>query len=79
MGHNDHINFDLLDAIELLIDHDLLEEDSDLHRLALTVAEEGLLLPGEAAIYERDMIPILVKLDELRRDDDMRRLAEKDD
>ena len=78
MSVNDFDN-DLYEAIERLIDEGLLDEDSDLHKLAMIVVEEGFLLPEEAAIYQRDIEPLLVQLGDYQRDDYLRHLFEKDD
>jgi hypothetical protein len=79
MGHNDHINWDLHEAIERLIDEGLLEEGSDLHKLAELAADEGFLTPAEAALYQRDIEPLLVKLGDYHERDYQQYLADKDD
>jgi len=79
MGSNDHFDQELYEAIERLVEEGLLDEDSDLHKIAMIVVEEGFLLPEEAAIYQRDIEPLLVQLGDYQRDDYLRHLFEKDD
>jgi cobyric acid synthase len=79
MGWNDHVNFELLDAIDELIDEGLLDADSDLRKLADLVAHEGFLTPAEAALYERDMHPLLEQLEAIHERQDIEYLVSKDD
>jgi hypothetical protein len=63
MGHNDHIDFELLESINDLVDEGLIEEGTPAHGIAQQVIHSGYdsLSPKQIFVYEREVIPALEK------------------
>ncbi len=61
MGHNDHIDFELYDAIEDLVAEGEIEENSKAHGIARQVIHQGYdsLSDAQKWIYDREVIPAL--------------------
>lgn len=61
MGHNDHIDFELYDRIQDLIDEGGLEENSDAHGVARQVIHQGYdsLSPKQRTLYDAVVVPAL--------------------
>ncbi|HEV7339839.1 MAG TPA: hypothetical protein VGO06_27985 [Bosea sp. (in: a-proteobacteria)] len=61
MGHNDHIDFDLHELIQDLIDEGELEENSDAHGVARQVIHQGYdsLSPKQRTLYDAVVVPAL--------------------
>ena len=67
MGGNDHIDFELSDSLQELIDDGYLEEGTAAYGIARLVADAGagILSPKQQRVYDRHVIPALVQM---RRD-----------
>lgn len=63
MGQDNHIDLDLLEAIQDLLDEGYLEENSDAHGVARKVIHEGYesLTPKQRVLYDAVVIPALSK------------------
>jgi hypothetical protein len=63
MGHNDHINFDLHEAIEDLLAEGHIEKPSNEYGVAQQVISqgEGSLTPKQRVVWEQGVIPLLKK------------------
>ncbi|MGE6221077.1 hypothetical protein ACQKCH_14715 [Nubsella zeaxanthinifaciens] len=61
MGHNDHIDFELDEAITDLIEENLLEENSDAHGVSRQVIHSGYnsLSPKQKTLYDNVVVPAL--------------------
>lgn len=63
MGHNDHIDFELHDAIQDLVDEGLLEEGTPAYGIAQQVITQGWnsLSDRQRWVYEKHVEPLLKK------------------
>jgi hypothetical protein len=63
MGHNDHIDFDLYEAIQDLLDEGSIEEASPAYGVAQQVIHNGedSLSPKQQALYRNAVVPALTK------------------
>jgi hypothetical protein len=61
MGHNDHWNEQLIDAIEDLVDEGYIEKPSKEYGVAQQVIHqgEGSLSPAQRVVWEQGLIPAL--------------------
>jgi hypothetical protein len=61
MGHNDHIDFELYDRIQELLDQGYFEEGTMEYGIALFVVDNGVeaLSPKQRVVWEKGIIPIL--------------------
>lgn len=69
MGFNSHIDFELHDAIQDLVDEGLLEEDTPAHGIAKQVVEQGYesLSDKQRRVFDTVVTPALDKrTEELR-------------
>lgn len=66
MGHNDHIDLDLHDAIQDIIDEGYLDEESNAYGVAKQVIGRGYdsLTPKQRTLYDRVVVPALAKRSE---------------
>lgn len=69
MGFNSRIDFELYDAIQDLLDENLIEEKSPEHGIALRVIDLGYdsLSPKQRTLYNAVVVPALEKrVEEIR-------------
>lgn len=69
MGFNDHMDFDLLERIQELLDRGYFEKGTPEHGIALKAAQEGeaSLSPAQLAIWrrvQREILPIPISEEE---------------
>lgn len=78
MGHNDHIDFELLQRIEHFAESGELEPGTKEHGIALFVVDNGVdaLSPKQRTVWDRAIAPILAK--PMNADERMRRALERD-
>lgn len=64
MGWNDHVNFELLEAIDQAVDEGELEEGTAEHGIARKVAHEGTegLSAKQRHVYETRVVPALGRI-----------------
>lgn len=63
MGHNDHINMDLYEAVQDLVDEGLIEDKSPAYGVAQQVVSMGheSLSPKQRVLYDAVIVPALKK------------------
>jgi hypothetical protein len=63
MGHNDHIDFDLHEAIQDLVDEGHLEEGTPAYGIAQQLITQGWesLSERQRAVYAKHVVPLLKK------------------
>ena len=61
MGHNDHINLELHEAIEDLVDEGYIEKPSRQYGVAQQVIYQGeeSLTPKQRVVWEKGVVPAL--------------------
>ncbi|SCX00823.1 hypothetical protein DSM25558_0184 [Agrobacterium sp. DSM 25558] len=61
MGHNDHIDFDMIERIEHFTGTGELEPGTREHGIALFVADNGVdaLSPKQRTVWDKAIVPIL--------------------
>jgi len=80
MGHNDHIDFELNDDIEELVDSLVLEVGTKEYGVAQQVIHQGhsSLTPKQQVVWDKGVFPLLKQLYEKREREHNQYLMNKD-
>lgn len=78
MGHNDHIDFALIERIEHFTESGELEPGTKEHGIALFVADNGIdaLSPKQRTVWDKAIAPILAR--PMNAEERMQRATERD-